>query len=140
MICRSWETNSVMKNVFSNLRYILLKWIALYKGIRFLEVSFFLPEFQQLHIVRVHLKAFRIFTNLMFYLMVLLSKKVGWRKKDLTIFSNLLDRRMWKVICEKIWRSGRRWERNIVDLRFNGLFTIFYFLIQSLFSEKKISV
>lgn len=140
MICRSWETNSVMKNVFSNLRYILLKWIALYKGNRFLEVSFFLPEFQQLHIVRVHLKAFRIFTNLMFYLMVLLSKKVGWRKKDLTIFSNLLDRRMWKVICEKIWRSGRRWERNIVDLRFNGLFTIFYFLIQSLFSEKKISV
>lgn len=140
MICRSWETNSVMKNVFSNQRYILLKWIALYKENRFLEVSFFLPEFQQLHIVRVHLKAFRIFTNLMFYLMVLLSKKVGWRKKDLTIFSNLLDRRMWKVICEKIWRSGRRWERNIVDLRFNGLFTIFYFLIQSLFSEKKISV
>lgn len=140
MICRSWETNSVMKNVFSNQRYILLKWIALYKGNRFLEVSFFLPEFQQLHIVRVHLKAFRIFTNLMFYLMVLLSKKVGWRKKDLTIFSNLLDTRMWKVICEKIWRSGRRWERNIVDLRFNGLFTIFYFLIQSLFSEKKISV
>ena len=123
---------------FSKLRYILLKWIALYKRNRFLEVSFVLLEFQQLHILRIHLKAVRIFTNLMFYLMVLFSKKVGWRKKDLTIFSNRFSncifkpprnegyggvyvKRYGEVEEDKYWRPAFQWPHHYFFL-FNTTF------------------